>query len=371
MRTRVATRDPQDDAVEREHGVARERVLAIAQRTLDHTGHAGVALDDRGKRVVRGAHTELRLEPGGGGEAHFVFTERRQHLVDVAEEDRTRPDEEHTLAPEPLAVRVEEIRHAVQRDRGLPGAGTAAHDQHPGHIGSDRFVLLGLDRGDDVAHAPGAGPIERGEQGRFAHGGEARGVGGIAIEDLVVDAGEVAPHAGTGQEVAAPHHPHRGDGRGPVERLGDRRPPVDHQRLLLFVVDGEAPDIEALVGGGELLGAVETAEDQRRIADVQRGQAAPGDIAGDIALESGLVGPAGTDLRKALGDPSGGGTHRVETGVRRVDVRLLGGKFRVFWVFRGAVRHARLQIRGTEQFTSAEGRRGHDSPDRVRVGRGS
>ena len=63
------------------------------------------------------------------------LAERRQHLLDVAEEQPVGPDDEHALALEREAVRVEQVGGAVQRDDGLAGARTALHDEHAGQLG--------------------------------------------------------------------------------------------------------------------------------------------------------------------------------------------------------------------------------------------
>ena len=81
----------------------------------------------------------------------------------------------------------------MQRDRGLARCRRRPlTTRTPGSVGTDGFVLLGLDRGDDVAHAAGAGAVERREQRALAHDGQTRGLGGVAVEHLVVDADELA-----------------------------------------------------------------------------------------------------------------------------------------------------------------------------------
>ena len=42
----------------------------------------------------------------------------------------------------------------MQGDDGLAGAGPALDDEHAGLRAADDLVLLGLDRGDDVAELP-------------------------------------------------------------------------------------------------------------------------------------------------------------------------------------------------------------------------
>ena len=198
------------------------------------------AATSRGSIAV-GAQTGL--EPGEGGQLHVLLAERRQHLLDVAQEHRARPDEQHAGRRQPAPVRVEEVGGAVERDRGLAGTRAARDDEDAGDLGPDRLVLLGLDRRDDVAHAAGAVAFERGEQRAFARDLEA-GIGdGPLVEDLVVEAGDLA--ALLGDEVAAAHDRHRRDRGGTVEGFGDRRPPVDDERRVRLVLDREAADVPA------------------------------------------------------------------------------------------------------------------------------
>ena len=111
------------------------------------------------------------------------------------------------------------------------------------------------------------------------------------VEHLVVEADELAALAG--DEVAPAHDAHRLDRGRPVERLGDRRPPVDDERGVLRVFDREPPDVPVV--DPESL-HVEAAEHERRVADVEVGEAALGDVPGDVALEPGLVGAAGSHV---------------------------------------------------------------------------
>ena len=56
----------------------------------------------------------------------------------------------------------------MQRNGCFAGAGTTLYDENTGEWRPDDPVLFGLDRGDDVAHAPGPGSFERSEQCAFA-----------------------------------------------------------------------------------------------------------------------------------------------------------------------------------------------------------
>ena len=127
-----------------------------------------------------------------GVQHHVGLAERREHLADVAEEGGVRADHQDAATLQGAAVRVEEVGRAVQGGDGLAGTRPALDDEDPGQVGADHPVLLGLDRGDDVGHPPGA---------RAGHRRDERGLAGqrafvfigqfVQIEYFVVDAGDL------------------------------------------------------------------------------------------------------------------------------------------------------------------------------------
>ena len=130
----------------------------------------------------------------------------------------------------------------MQGDRGLAGAGAAADERGPGRRGSDRFVLLALDGGDDVAH-PGAGRArQRGHQRTVADDPHV-GRRGIRVEEIVLDAGHPLAVA---RDRSATDHLHRIGRRGTVERRGGRCPPVDDERPSFVVAKAEPADVSGL-----------------------------------------------------------------------------------------------------------------------------
>ena len=82
-----------------------------------------------GGRVVAG-RPDVGHQVGGDRDLDAGLAQRRQHLLDVGEEQPVRPDDQHALALEREAVGVEEVRGAVQRDHGLAGARPALDDEH-------------------------------------------------------------------------------------------------------------------------------------------------------------------------------------------------------------------------------------------------
>lgn len=91
----------------------------------EHLGHPGVALDDRGRRLVRAPHLDVGDEVVDGRLLDLQLAERGEDLLDVVEERAVRPDDEGAGAGEALAVGVEEVGDPVQADGGLAGAGAA------------------------------------------------------------------------------------------------------------------------------------------------------------------------------------------------------------------------------------------------------
>ncbi|EST21479.1 hypothetical protein M878_36975 [Streptomyces roseochromogenus subsp. oscitans DS 12.976] len=65
------------------------------------------------------------------GDAVRDQVEHPVHLADAAEEGRVGADDQHGAAGQQLAVLVEEIGGAVQRDRRLPGTRPALDHQDP------------------------------------------------------------------------------------------------------------------------------------------------------------------------------------------------------------------------------------------------
>ena len=114
----------------------------------------------------------------------------------------------------------------------------------------------------------------------------------------------------------------------PVERLGDRCPPVDDDRFTCLVGHGQAPDVEALERIRRLGVPVDAAEHERRVAEIEVGQPLDQGLVERIALETGLERAAEIGL--------GHVAHRqaasrllFETVVSVIDVRLLFGEIRV------------------------------------------
>jgi hypothetical protein len=99
----------------------------------------------------------------------------------------------------------------VQGDHGLAGAGPALDDQHAGLRRADDLVLLGLDRGDDVAERAGAAAFEGGEQRRVA-----------ADRRLVVDEALVVAEANSSSSIPSTVRPSTAKWRRRTSPIGSR-----------------------------------------------------------------------------------------------------------------------------------------------------
>ena len=151
------------------------------------------------------------------------------------------PIDEHAVAGEAAAVLEQQVGGAVQGDGRLAGARTALHDEHLVDRRPDHEVLLGLDRGDDLAHRAGALGADLGEH----RVGDAAGdVGGVGVVEVLVEVG--GDLALVEHEAPAQVDAERVGAGGPVERRGDRRPPVDDDRVVLVVLDVAAADVPLL-----------------------------------------------------------------------------------------------------------------------------
>jgi hypothetical protein len=129
-----------------------------------------------------GALHELR----DGALVDAVLAEGGEDVRDVLHEGRVRADDEDP--PQLRAVRVEQVRGAVEADGRLARARAALDHERRLRLAGDQAVLVGLDRGDDVAHTRVAGAFELLEQ-EVVH---RSGVGKRAVERLVADVEQLA-----------------------------------------------------------------------------------------------------------------------------------------------------------------------------------
>ena len=237
----VAAADDEVVAVEPDRHVGRGHALACAHGPAHRTGHDRPTLDARDARVLLAVGDDAGQEVGDGRAHDAGLAERRQHLVDVAQEREAGADEQHARALQQPPVRVQQVGRAVQRDRRLPRAGPALDDERPRELGADDRVLLRLDRGDDVAHASCAARGHRGEQRALARERRAgHGLRGVEVEELVLEPrhGTTARH-----EVPTAHDAVRVGRCRAVERLGGGRAPVREEARVLFVGEADAPDV--------------------------------------------------------------------------------------------------------------------------------
>ena len=248
-----------------------------------------------------------------GRQGDAALPERRQHVLDVAQEQGVRPDHEDALALEGEAVCVEKVCGPVQRHRRLARSRPSLDHHDTGErermISScSRWMVATMSRMAPVRapssaarRAPGP-PSSRSAVPvvvrRCAVGAAVRPVGGWEPwpegEALVLDADDPPPlvrrgaGAGPGPWARGPWPGRRARPRVPASRPpGARGPPRDPQPADVEALDpGPAPAPLAV------LAPVDAAEAQGLLADVELvepGEARPDD---DVALLAELVRPA-------------------------------------------------------------------------------
>ena len=158
--------DPHGDVRQFDRQRAFGQSLAVGDRRREHVQDLARTLEPRDVRDVLCGDVQSGDEVAGGGEHHVGFAKGRQDAGDVVQERRVGADHEHTMAFDPFPLGVEQVRDAVQRDHGFPGARAALDHQHPWVFEPDDLVLFGLDRRHDVAHPVTARRVDRREQGR-------------------------------------------------------------------------------------------------------------------------------------------------------------------------------------------------------------
>ena len=224
----------------------------------------------------------------------------------------------------------------MQGHRRLAGARPALDQEDPGQGGPDDLVLLALDGAHDVGHVAGPRLPERGQQRPRAAQGQApveERLGGAGVgmarsggaglgEVLVLDADHRAAPDG---QVPAAGQPLGVEAGGPVEGLGDRGAPVDHQRLVVLPRHRQPADVERLEPPVPLGPPVDPAEAQRLVADVELGQAGQAGPDHDVALGAGLEGAAPPEVQDRLEHPVRLAAHGLEAAVRVVEDPLFFG----------------------------------------------
>ena len=104
-------------------------------------------------------------------------------------------------------------------------------------------------------------------------------------EQLVLEAEDRATFDG---EVTPAKQTHRLPPRCSIERLGDRRPPVDDHWFRVLVGDRQPADVEALRAARLLGTAVDAAEHQRGVAEIELVETLDEGLVEGIALEPSL-----------------------------------------------------------------------------------
>ena len=199
------------------------------------------AFDTRGLRGVGPRRLDAGKQPGHRRRNDVGLAEARKDLVDVPQEHGGGAHDENARTGKPFALGVKKVGGAVERDGRLARARPSLDDEYSVRIGPNDSILLGLNRGDDVAHLPVAGRRHRRHQGAFTGEVEVgQPLGGFGVEQFVLHADDVA-HPRLNVPAA---NDFAGLGRGgPVKGLGLRGPPVEENDLLVLVLEADAPDV--------------------------------------------------------------------------------------------------------------------------------
>ena len=292
-----------------------ERSLPITYRLTYQLHHERVALDGGLLGVVDERHPgvgeQIRQEIGQNREVYPGLTERGKHPLDVPQEQPVRAYDQDTLSLEWKTVGVEQIGGTMKGHDGLAGTGTTLHHYGALQFVADDLVLLALNRGHYVAKLAVAILFQGGHQGPVAL---IRLVETVEVEQLVLNVDQFPTPA---DEVATQDQPHRIPTGGPVEGLRHRGPPVDDDRLLVFVGHGQPPDVEPLTGLG-----VDPAEDQRGGTQLEAAQPVQDLLLDHVPLVAGLgrSPPPDLDHRSQVHGPQ---ARLFEVLIGTVDVGLL------------------------------------------------
>ncbi len=161
-------REDDPDPLEGDLCVLAGTPLPVPNRVCDERRHLRSALQRRDLLAVVPAGADGGEERSSGGHQRIRLAERRQDLLDVAQEHRVGPEHEYPTRREAGAVGIEEIRGAVERHGRLSCSWAALYDERSGHVRTNHLVLLALDGRDDVAHVARALPRECRQQSGIA-----------------------------------------------------------------------------------------------------------------------------------------------------------------------------------------------------------
>ncbi len=314
--SRVANAETQPLNTKADVEVLEQGPFAIVDRLRKHLHHAKVTLDDCGGFIVELVDPHPRPQQiAEHRDLDTGLAKRWQNLLDVGEEQPVRADNEDALALKGKAVGIKEVGGSMEGDDRFAGAGPALHQQDAGHRSANDLVLLALDRGDDVAEPASARRFDRGDECTLApHLAFADSQREIT-EQFIVDSEQ---RSAAGGEVPPPLDTHGLAPSSPVERLGNRRAPVDDDRILLAVPDAETTDVE---GFARFL-QVNSAKHEGSVTEVQLCQSLDRHLNDRLAFVSVLFSAASLRLIPA-GDPRCALAGVFHARVRQVEIRLL------------------------------------------------
>ena len=250
-------------------------------------------------------------------------------MFDVAKEQTVWTNDKDALSFEWESMRVEQVRSAMQRDHGLARSRPTLHNKDSRKRGANDFVLLALNRCDDVTEATRASRFESREQGTLT----ANNLASFNFTDGHSQARQRCPEefifdtqqpTAASCEMTTTRQPHRLPAGCSVERFGDWRAPVDNDRILRRIADRNASDVEALHKVIRGFGfSIDTTETQRRIAQLELGQTVVNGFVDHLALKARLLGATSTNLDH--GRQARCGLPRLfETRIGVIDVGLFG-----------------------------------------------
>ena len=189
--------------------------------------------------------------------------------------------------------------------------------------GPDNFVLLDLDRANDVPETSCPRHLQGCDESTLPFQSITVSETLQVAEEFVLE----SHHRSTAtDQMTATLQPHGLQTGGPVERFSNRGSPIDDHRLLVGVPHTDPSDVEDAAAGLRLL--VDAPEDEGCVTEVQVLEPGHHLFNDGFPLETGLVGAAAPHLHHA-GQTQRPLAGRFKAGVGVVDVGLLEGQFRV------------------------------------------
>ena len=160
---------------------------------------------------------------------HPRLAQLRQHLRNILQKRRIRPQNQHPRPRQKLPPHIQQIRSPMQCHRSLPRPRTTLNHHHPPTLIPNNHILLPLNRRHNRPHTPSPSRPHRPKQRRLTNHPQITNTPHIHTRQHLISHPHhnPTPHP----NMPPPLHPHRLRRRRHIKWPSHRRPPIHQQHL--------------------------------------------------------------------------------------------------------------------------------------------